>query len=99
MDFNKDIVHSIRVRGGKKRTYFFDIKQTSRQDYYLTLTESVKREEVGPSNRHKIFIFKEDIKKFKDAIDESFDKLVELMPDFDFEAFPNSQHDDAEDFA
>jgi hypothetical protein len=71
----KDEIFSKAVRAGK-RTYFFDVKATRKNDYYLTLTESKKKfEEDGRFHfeKHKIFLYKEDFEKFveglKDAID------------------------------
>jgi len=86
-------VYSSRVRAGKRRTYFFDVRATRSNDYFLTITESRKRFDNNGYDRHKIFIYKEDFNKFIKAINEAIDFVkTELMPDFDFDAF---NHDEA----
>jgi hypothetical protein len=83
-----DSVYSARVRAGKRRTYFFDIRETRGNDYYLTITESRKKFNEDGYDRHKIFLYKEDFNKFIKALTESVDYVkTELMPDFDFDAF------------
>ena len=66
-------VFSKPVRAGK-RTYFFDVKSTRGQnDYYLTITESKRRQNPDGTftfDKHKIFLYKEDFEKFKDGLDE-----------------------------
>jgi len=86
-------VYSTRVRAGKRRTYFFDVRATRGNDYFLTITESRKRFDNNGYDRHKVFIYKEDFNKFIKAINEAIDFVkTELMPDFDFDAF---NHDEA----
>ena len=86
-------VYSSRVRAGKRRTYFFDVRATRANDYFLTITESRKRFDNNGYDRHKVFIYKEDFNKFIKAINEAIDFVkTELMPDFDFDAF---NHDEA----
>lgn len=81
-------VYSKRIRAGKRRTYFFDVRSTRNQDYYLTITESRKRFNDNGYDRHKIFLYKEDFNKFIKALNEAVDHVkTELMPDFDFDAF------------
>jgi hypothetical protein len=66
----KDELFTKRVRAGK-RTYFFDVKATkSEQDFYITITES-KRVGEDEYEKHKIFLYKEDFDKFKDALAET----------------------------
>ncbi len=68
----RDVVFSKSIRAGK-RTYFFDIKATRNNDYYLTITESKKLTEQDGNFRyekHKIFLYKEDFVKFSDVLDE-----------------------------
>ena len=63
-------VVSKRVRAGK-RTYFFDVKSTrSMKDYYIVITES-KRVGEEKYEKHKLFLYKEDFKKFADALSET----------------------------
>lgn len=81
-------IYSKRLRAGKRRTYFFDIRATKGNDYYLTITESRKRFDDNGYDRHKVFLYKEDFNKFIKALNEAVDYVkTELMPDFDFDAF------------
>lgn len=84
-----DSVYSKRIRAGKRRTYFFDVRATRGNDYFLTITESRKRfDEDGGYDRHKIFLYKEDFNKFIKGLNEAVDFVkTDLMPDFDFDAF------------
>ena len=85
-------VYSTRVRAGKRRTYFFDVRATRSNDYFLTITESRKRFDNNGYDRHKVFIYKEDFNKFIKAITEAIDFVkTELMPDFDFDAFNHDE--------
>ena len=94
-NYEKNGVYSKRVRAGKRRTYFFDVRTTKANDYYLTITESKKRFEDDNYERHKIFIYKEDFVKFVNAMQETVDYVkTELLPDYDFDAH---NHDDYED--
>jgi Protein of unknown function (DUF3276) len=66
----KDEIFTKRVRAGK-RTYFFDVKSTkSEKDFYITITES-KRIGEEEYEKHKIFLYKEDFEKFRDALSET----------------------------
>ena len=65
-------VYSKPVRAGK-RTYFFDVKATKGNDYYLTITESKRRVDNNGQyayDKHKIFLYKEDFEKFAEGLDE-----------------------------
>ena len=81
----KDEIFTKVVRAGK-RTYFFDVKATRREDYYLTITESKKR--VGKEGKvfyekHKIFLYKEDFDKFSDGLRDSVEYIgngIETLP-------------------
>ncbi len=87
-------IYSKRIRAGKRRTYFFDVRATRGNDYYLTITESRKRFNDNGYDRHKIFLYKEDFNKFIKALTEAVDYVkTDLMPDFDFDAF---NHDEVE---
>jgi uncharacterized protein DUF3276 len=84
----QESVYSKRIRAGKRRTYFFDVRETRGSDYYLTITESRKRFDSDGYDRHKIFLYKEDFNKFIKGLAEAVDYVkTELMPDFDFDAF------------
>ena len=89
-------VYSQRVRAGKRRTYFFDVRETRGNDYYLTITESRKKINEDGYDRHKIFLYKEDFNKFLKGMTEAIDYVkTELMPDFDFDAF---NHENSENY-
>jgi len=87
-----DSIYSKRIRAGKRRTYFFDVRATRGNDYYLTITESRKKFNADGYDRHKIFLYKEDFNKFIKALGEAVDYVkTELMPDFDFDAYNHDQ--------
>ena len=78
----REEVFSKSVRAGK-RTYFFDVKSTKSQDYYLTITESKKRlgDDGNPFfEKHKIFLYREDFQKFLDGLNEAFQQVNALKP-------------------
>ena len=80
-------VFSKKVKAGK-RTYFFDVKATRGNDYYITITESKKRPEDGMYIKHKIFLYKEDFNKFMEAFQETINYLkTDLMPEYNFYDF------------
>lgn len=90
-----DSIYSKRIRAGKRRTYFFDVRATRGNDYYLTITESRKRFDDNGYDRHKIFLYKEDFNKFIKALGEAVDYVkTDLMPDFDFDAFNHDEQSD-----
>ncbi|RCH54034.1 DNA-binding protein [Mucilaginibacter hurinus] len=70
----REEVYSKKVRAGK-RTYFFDVKATRSNDYYVTITESKKRLEDGVFIKHKIFLYKEDFEKFAEGLKDSIDYI------------------------
>ena len=75
----REEIYSKAVRAGK-RTYFFDVKSTRNDEYYLTITESKKRfEQDGQFHfeKHKIFLYKEDFEKFSDGLQEVIDFINE----------------------
>ena len=78
----REEVFSKSVRAGK-RTYFFDVKSTKAQDFYLTITESKKR--IGDDGnpffeKHKIFLYREDFQKFLDGLNEAMHHVSTLKP-------------------
>jgi hypothetical protein len=88
-DQDKAEIYSQRVRAGK-RTYFFDVKSTRSNDYYLTITESKRRfkDDGYFYEKHKIFLYKEDFDKFMEALKGTVDHVkTELLPDVDFSKF------------
>lgn len=81
------------VRAGK-RTYFFDVKSTRGNDYYLTITESKKRfGEDGKFfyEKHKIFLYKEDFEKFVEGLNESIAHIKENAPVIENTHQPSSE--------
>ena len=91
-DKRMESVYSKRIRAGKRRTYFFDVRATRSNDYYLTITESRKKFNEDGYDRHKIFLYKEDFNKFLKALTEAIDYVkTDLMPDFDFDAYNHDQ--------
>jgi hypothetical protein len=87
-DKKMESVYSKRIKAGKRRTYFFDVRETRGNDFYLTITESRKRFDSDGYDRHKIFLYKEDFNKFIKGLTEAVDYVkTDLMPDFDFDAF------------
>ena len=96
-DKKMESVYSQRIRAGKRRTYFFDVRETRGNDYYLTITESRKKFNEDGYDRHKIFLYKEDFNKFLKGMTEAIDYVkTELMPDFDFDAFNHDNQDNYE---
>lgn len=95
----RDEIYSAKVKAGK-RTYFFDVKSTRSNDYYLTITESKKRfkEDGFTYEKHKIFLYKEDFNKFVEALNETVNHVKnELMPEVDFTQFDQAHvHENAE---
>ena len=78
----REEIHSKAVRAGK-RTYFFDVKATRRNDYYLTITESKKRFNRDGKffyEKHKLFLYKEDFDKFADSLKEIIEYIREANP-------------------
>ncbi len=93
----RDEIYSERVRAGK-RTYFFDVKATRSNDYYLTITESKRRfkDDGFFYEKHKIFLYKEDFHKFVDALNETVNHVkTELLPEVDFSQFDNNESDES----
>ena len=77
---NRDIeeIFSKSVRAGR-RTYFFDVRSTRAEDYYMTVTESKRdfNEDGSPFyKKHKIYLYKEDFEKFKEALDEVSEYII-----------------------
>jgi len=90
--FEDESVFSKRVRAGKRRTYFFDVKKTRGDDYFITITESTRREDGFGYKRHKLFLYKEDFNRFVASLNEVVNHVkTELMPEFDYEEFDRRQ--------
>lgn len=92
---SRDEVYSIPIRAGK-RTYFFDVKSTRNNDYYLTITESKKVENEGSRNyeKHKIFLYKEDFEKFTEGLENTLAYIRNLLENGSSEPSFKSKYDD-----
>jgi len=85
-------IYSNKIKAGKRRTYFFDVKQTKGNDYFITLTECTKKFNSEETERHKIFVYKEDFNRFLQSLQDTIDYVkTELMPDYDFDEFASRQ--------
>lgn len=95
MEENKfESVYSSKVKAGKRRTYFFDVRKTKGEDYYITLTESTKRYNGEGYDRHKIFLYKEDFDRFQKSLTDVISHIkTELMPDYDYEEYTRRQEE------
>lgn len=81
-------VYSKKVRAGKRRTYFFDVRRTKGDDFYLTLTESTRKFNDEGYERHKLFLYKEDFNRFLEGLEEVINHVkTELMPDYDYDEY------------
>ena len=95
-DNRNESLYSKRIKAGKRRTYFFDVRSTRGNDYFITITESKKRFDDNGYDRHKMFLYKEDFNKFLAALTDTINYVkTDLMPDFDFDAF-NHDHENEE---
>ncbi len=66
------------LRAGR-RTYFFDVRATKAEDYYLTVTESKKFTHDDGSfhyQKHKIYLYKEDFSDFQEMLKKATDYIV-----------------------
>ncbi len=81
---DREEIYSKIVRAGK-RTYFFDVKATRKDDYYLTITESKKifdKEGRFHFEKHKLFLYKEDFEKFADGFTDAVAYIKKVKGDF-----------------
>ena len=96
----REEIHSKAVRAGK-RTYFFDVKATKRNDYYLTITESKKRFNRDGRfyyEKHKIFLYKEDFEKFVEGLQEVVEYIKTANPVI-INSYDEHEEEITEDFA
>ncbi len=81
---DREEIFSKVVRAGK-RTYFFDVKATRKDDYYLTITESKKifdKDGRFHFEKHKLFLYKEDFQKFEDGLSEAIQYIRKVKGTF-----------------
>lgn len=93
MEENKEqnSIFSRRVKAGK-RTYFFDVRSTKNNDYFLTITESTRKFDDGNYVKSKIFLYKEDFNKFLEALNETVKHVKsELLPEYNFDEFTRKE--------
>lgn len=86
------------VRAGK-RTYFFDVKSTRMNDYYLTITESKKRFGADGKfsyEKHKIFLYKEDFEKFMEGLNEAVQHIRDNAPTIEAGSYTNDGPDESD---
>ena len=91
----REEIYSKAVRAGK-RTYFFDVKSTRRDEFYLTITESKKRFEQDGNfhfEKHKIFLYKEDFEKFVDGLQEVI-SYIDQNQGLDFDSAAPSEYEE-----
>ncbi len=99
----KDEIFSKVLRAGR-RTYFFDVRATKAEDYYLTITESKKFTNADGSfhyKKHKIYLYKEDFEGFAEILNEMTDYIVsekgeEVISDRHQKDFKKEYEDDDE---
>ena len=87
-------VYSSKIRAGKRRTYFFDVRETKGGDFFITLTESTRKFDGEGYERHKIFLYKEDFNRFLKGMEETINYVkTELMPEYDFDEYQRRQEE------
>ncbi len=87
-DKNYNSVYSNKVYAGHKRTYYFDVRETKGDDYYITITEKTRRNDGNGFDRHKIFLYKEDFNRFLNQLEDAVDHIKqELLPEYDYDEF------------
>ena len=80
-------VYSRKIRAGK-RSYFFDVKLSKKNLYYLAITESIKQLNSNEYKKHRVVIYPEDFNKFLEASQEVIEKIKkEYMPNYDYKKF------------
>ncbi len=86
-------VYTIKMRAGRRRTYFLDVRETKGNDFYITITESKKRQDGG-YDRHKIYLYKEDFNKFMESMNDVVNHVkTERMPEYDYDEFAKKQEE------
>lgn len=76
---DKEEIYSKIVRAGR-RTYFFDVRSTKADDYYLTITESKKFTNDDGSyhyKKHKIYLYKEDFAEFGETLSDVTQYIID----------------------
>lgn len=88
-------IFSKRIKAGR-RVYYFDVKATKNNDYYVTITESTRnRFDESTSTKHKIFLYKEDFNKFTEALNEAIGHVKSnLLPEYGFDEYPRKESEE-----
>lgn len=102
-DHSKEEIHSKVLRAGR-RTYFFDVRATKADDYYLTITESKKHTNENGNQfykKHKIYLYKEDFESFREILEDITNFIVgekgtEVISDTHQPDFHKNQESEAE---
>jgi len=93
--YEREEIFSKAVRAGK-RTYFFDVKATRKDDYYLTITERKRRYNQDGNfqvEKHKIFLYKEDFEKFSAGLSEVVKFIQKAKGNHEMVAAENDEND------
>ncbi|MEZ4802407.1 MAG: PUR family DNA/RNA-binding protein [Gelidibacter sp.] len=102
----KEEIYSKVLRAGR-RTYFFDVRSTKADDYYLTITESKKFTNDDGSfhyKKHKIYLYKEDFTEFNEILREMTDYILdekgdEVISERHQKDYKKMDYNDADDVA
>jgi len=93
-DKRYESVYSIKLDAGKRRNYFFDVKKTKSDDFYVTITEATKKINSVGTERHTILLYKEDFNRFLEKMTETINHVKnELMPDYDYDLYAKRQEE------
>lgn len=98
---DREEIFSKVVRAGK-RTYFFDVKATRKDDYYLTITESKKifdNDGRFHFEKHKLFLYKEDFTKFEDGLMDAIAYIRKIKGNFDEKTAGDFKASDSSEFS
>lgn len=81
----KEIIFSQAIKAGK-RIYYLDVKRSRKNELFLAITES-KKVIVGDGDesqvnfeKHKIFLYKEDMDRFLKAMQHAINFIHEQQP-------------------
>ncbi|MCB0660668.1 MAG: DUF3276 family protein [Saprospiraceae bacterium] len=80
-------VYTSKIFAGPKRTYFIDIQKSRNGDHHLVISENLKKFNSDKYDRSRIHVYKEDIVKFTNELENALNRLKELIPEFDFDNY------------
>ncbi|MEP7196155.1 MAG: DUF3276 family protein [Saprospiraceae bacterium] len=87
MESNKrpENVYSTKMRAGR-RTYFFDVRKTKGEDFYISISESTKKVNGEGYDKHMIFLYKEDFNRFVECLQTAVNEVkTNFLPDFNYD--------------